>query len=300
MKTKLLLKKTLIMTVAIVSMCASQNLSAMTTTLRTAGTASKNLYKTTSKRAYHADLGVGPNATKDEIENAFRKLAFKTHPNYNKSPHANEQMTKLNDVIAAARKNNYASAEELAEKNKYNQSSYSQKQYDPAEWAKEEAKWRKDESAMAGSIIAPIIAPPFMYYIYNKPKAENNIDNGKIIPTPQASNTDQQAPTISEPIIQVNQQAPNVWTKMAENSAELVNQNPAITAIAAAALAATAAFYTYKYATTPAAAEQQEFIDKESENTKTTTAEEDENLASIQEELKDAKKASSWSSRWKW
>ena len=40
-------------------------------------------------------LGVSPNATKEEIENAFRRLARKYHPDLNKSPEARRKFEEI-------------------------------------------------------------------------------------------------------------------------------------------------------------------------------------------------------------
>ena len=39
---------------------------------------------------YYATLGVAKNATQDEIQRAYRKLAHKYHPDVNKAPGAEE------------------------------------------------------------------------------------------------------------------------------------------------------------------------------------------------------------------
>ncbi len=50
----------------------------------------------------HAILGISKNATHSEIKAAYRKLAFKFHPDVNKSPDATEQMQEINEAYTAA------------------------------------------------------------------------------------------------------------------------------------------------------------------------------------------------------
>jgi hypothetical protein len=147
MKTKLLLKKTLIMTVAIVSMCASQNLSAMTTTLRTAGTASKNLYKATPKRAYHDILGVGSNATKAEVDTEYLQLAKKYHPDVNKNSDAAEKIIKINQAHQLAKETKYASAEVIQKNNLAKIAKEKAIAERQAAWEIEQAKFKVQEAA---------------------------------------------------------------------------------------------------------------------------------------------------------
>jgi hypothetical protein len=257
MKTKLLLKKAFIFAIAIVSMCASQNTSAMTTTaLRTAGTASKNLYKAIPKRAYHNILEVGPNATKAEVEAAYQLKVKEFDLDMHKSADAIKHMKEINRAIKKARITNYASADTI-------QASHG---------LLTDLTLIVTEFAAAGTEFAAVgteliiaggaIAAGFIYKAFSKLTSQDNIDNNQTIPIPQAneqvSNTSQ-APTISEPILQTNQQAPSMWTNIAENSTEFITQNPAITAITAAAIISTAAYYAYKYITAP---KKEEAIDQ--------------------------------------
>jgi hypothetical protein len=285
MKIKLILKKTFIFAIAIISFGASQAILAMTTTaLRTAGTASKNLYKATPKRAYHADLGVGPNATKAQVDAAYRQLAKKYHPDVNKNPGASEQMKKINNARDKAQATNYASAEELKMHTNsrstgydYNSSSgtngnagtYTHDR-NKSFWENVEAEVRAQGAAHGKSeaeinkainqvriywentkgVGHALYTIPILTYFANKAdklEFQDDLYNSHMEPISQendlTSNTHQQDSTITKPIVQENQPAPSMWAKIAENSAELINQNPAITAIAAAAIISTAAFY---------------------------------------------------------
>jgi curved DNA-binding protein len=47
---------------------------------------------------YYATLGVGKNATQEEIQRAYRKLARKYHPDVNKSPGAEEKFKELGEA----------------------------------------------------------------------------------------------------------------------------------------------------------------------------------------------------------
>jgi molecular chaperone DnaJ len=51
-----------------------------------------------TKRDYYEILGVDRNATDEEIKAAFRKLAFKYHPDHNHSEEAGEQFKELNEA----------------------------------------------------------------------------------------------------------------------------------------------------------------------------------------------------------
>lgn len=53
-----------------------------------------------SKRDYYEVLGLGKNATKDEIKNAYRKLALQYHPDRNKSPGAEEKFKEISEAYA--------------------------------------------------------------------------------------------------------------------------------------------------------------------------------------------------------
>ncbi len=50
----------------------------------------------TSPEDYYKILGISPDASEREIRQAFRKKAFETHPDRNKSPGAEEQFKRLN------------------------------------------------------------------------------------------------------------------------------------------------------------------------------------------------------------
>lgn len=50
------------------------------------------------KRDYYEVLGVGKNATIDEIKKAFRVLAMKYHPDKNKAPDAEEKFKEINEA----------------------------------------------------------------------------------------------------------------------------------------------------------------------------------------------------------
>ena len=51
-----------------------------------------------SKRDYYEILGVGKNATDEEIKKAFRKLALEFHPDRNKSKGAEDKFKEINEA----------------------------------------------------------------------------------------------------------------------------------------------------------------------------------------------------------
>jgi len=53
-----------------------------------------------SERDYYEILGVSRNATKEEMRNAYRKLAFQYHPDRNKSPDAEEKFKEISEAYA--------------------------------------------------------------------------------------------------------------------------------------------------------------------------------------------------------
>jgi molecular chaperone DnaJ len=53
-----------------------------------------------SKRDYYEVLGVSKNASKDEIKDAYRKLAMQYHPDRNKSPDAEEKFKEISEAYA--------------------------------------------------------------------------------------------------------------------------------------------------------------------------------------------------------
>ena len=53
-----------------------------------------------SKLDYYDILGVGPDASPDEIKRSFRKLAFKYHPDRNKMPNAEERFKEASEAYA--------------------------------------------------------------------------------------------------------------------------------------------------------------------------------------------------------
>lgn len=54
----------------------------------------------TNKRDYYEVLEISKNASKDEIKNAYRKLALKFHPDRNKSPGAEEKFKEISEAYA--------------------------------------------------------------------------------------------------------------------------------------------------------------------------------------------------------
>lgn len=52
------------------------------------------------KRDYYEVLGVSRNAAKDEIKNAYRKLALQYHPDRNKAPDAEEKFKEISEAYA--------------------------------------------------------------------------------------------------------------------------------------------------------------------------------------------------------
>jgi molecular chaperone DnaJ len=52
------------------------------------------------KRDYYEVLGVDRNASEDDIKRAFRKLAFKYHPDRNKEPDAEEKFKEISEAYA--------------------------------------------------------------------------------------------------------------------------------------------------------------------------------------------------------
>jgi molecular chaperone DnaJ len=54
----------------------------------------------TNKQDYYEVLEISKNASKDEIKNAYRKLALKFHPDRNKSPGAEEKFKEISEAYA--------------------------------------------------------------------------------------------------------------------------------------------------------------------------------------------------------
>lgn len=53
-----------------------------------------------SKRDYYEILGISKDVTKDDIKNAYRKLALQYHPDRNKSPEAEEKFKEISEAYA--------------------------------------------------------------------------------------------------------------------------------------------------------------------------------------------------------
>jgi len=51
-----------------------------------------------SKRDFYETLGIGKNATQEEIKKAYRKLALEWHPDRNKTPQAAEKFKEINEA----------------------------------------------------------------------------------------------------------------------------------------------------------------------------------------------------------
>jgi DnaJ-class molecular chaperone len=56
---------------------------------------SKIPYPTKMGKDYYAILGVGKNATEDELKKAYRKMALKYHPDKNKDPGAEDKFKEI-------------------------------------------------------------------------------------------------------------------------------------------------------------------------------------------------------------
>jgi len=54
----------------------------------------------TKEKDYYKILGVGKNATKEDIKSAYKKLAKQYHPDVNKSPDASEKFKEINEAAA--------------------------------------------------------------------------------------------------------------------------------------------------------------------------------------------------------
>jgi len=53
-----------------------------------------------TKRDYYEILGVGRSASKEELKNAYRKLALQFHPDRNKSSGAEEKFKEISEAYA--------------------------------------------------------------------------------------------------------------------------------------------------------------------------------------------------------
>ena len=51
-----------------------------------------------AKKDYYDILGVGKNASADEIKSAYRKLAKQYHPDLNKTPEAQNKFKEINEA----------------------------------------------------------------------------------------------------------------------------------------------------------------------------------------------------------
>jgi len=52
------------------------------------------------KRDYYEVLGVSRSASKDEMKDAYRKLALQYHPDRNKTPEAEEKFKEISEAYA--------------------------------------------------------------------------------------------------------------------------------------------------------------------------------------------------------
>ena len=53
-----------------------------------------------NKRDYYDVLGVPKSATKEEIKNAYRRLALQYHPDRNKTPGSEEKFKEISEAYA--------------------------------------------------------------------------------------------------------------------------------------------------------------------------------------------------------
>jgi curved DNA-binding protein len=88
---------------------------------------------------YYSLLGVSKNATKEEIQKAYRKLARKYHPDINKSSGAEDTFRRINEAHGVL---THAEHRTLYDRYGENWREAQQQKENPNEYTSDGAQWR--------------------------------------------------------------------------------------------------------------------------------------------------------------